>query len=147
MKSIITLGIVLTFSILFTTSSGVLKGQAFASIEEGRYNSYYPDEYSQYDKQSSLSIPSESEFLSNILKGVDEEQLEEIGDKLFEGIDKERLLNNAQNLLNNFDFEELNEQLLQEGNDDSTLVFIPVLLLISMILFLIIWLIHGSIVV
>jgi len=116
MKSVITLGIVLTFSILFTASSGVLKGQAFAYQEE-RDNSYYPDEYSHYDKQSSLSIGTDGGFLPNILKGVDKEQLEEIEDKLFEGIDKDRFVNNALNLLNEFNFGigPLNEYLLEDS--------------------------------
>jgi len=117
MKSVITLGIVLTFSILFTTSSGLLKGQVFASIEEERDNSYYPDKYPQYDRESSLSAGSPGVFGGNILKGVDREQLEEIEDKLFQGVDKERLLNNAINLLHEYDFDigSLNEYLLDDS--------------------------------
>lgn len=116
MKSVITLGIVLTFSILFTASSGVLKGQVFASIEEERDNSYYPDEYSQYDRKSPLSAGSPGVLSGNILKGVDREQLEEIEDKLFEGIDKDRFVNNALNLLNEYDIDlgPLNEYLLED---------------------------------
>jgi len=115
MKFVITLGIVLTFSILFTTSSGVLKGQAFASIEER--DNYYPDEYSQYDRKSPLSAGSPGVLSGNILKGVDREQLKEIEDKLFEGIDKDRLVNNALNLLNEYDIDlgSLNEYLLEDS--------------------------------
>jgi len=117
MKSVITLGIVLTFSILFTTSSGVLKGQAFASIEEERDNSYYPDRYPQYDRESPLSAGSPGVLSGNILKGVDKEQLKEIEDKLFEGIDKDRFVNNALNLLNEYDIDlgALNEYLLEDS--------------------------------
>ena len=115
MKSVITIGIVLAFSILFTASSGLLKGQAFASIEE-RDNSYYPNEYSKYDSESSFSVGSPGTH-GNILKGVDREQLKEIEDKLFEGVDKERLVNNAINLLNEYDFDIgfLNEYLLEDS--------------------------------
>ena len=99
----IPLGIVLTFSVLFTASSGVLKGQAFASLEE-EIDDYYQN---QYDKNTlyetnrgsdDLSFPIDTPgIIRGILEGVDREQLEEIGDKLF-GVDKERLLYNAQNL-------------------------------------------------
>jgi hypothetical protein len=51
MKYVIVIGIVLTFGLLFTTSSGILKGEAFAVQEEERNGYYYKDEYSQgYDK-------------------------------------------------------------------------------------------------
>ncbi|MDX1372319.1 MAG: hypothetical protein R3321_07605 [Nitrososphaeraceae archaeon] len=115
----------MTFSILFTTSSGVLKGQVFAYPEE-REN-YYQD---QYDKNSfygtnrgsdDLSFPDQTPgIIKGIFEGVDKEQLKEIEDKLFEGVDKERLLNNAINLLNEHDFDlgSLNEYLL-----DNSLVF------------------------
>ncbi|MEZ5388825.1 MAG: YjcZ family sporulation protein [Nitrososphaeraceae archaeon] len=117
MKSVITLGIVLTFSILFTSSSGLLKGQVFASIEEEGENSYYPDKYHQYDRESSFSAGSPGVLSGNILKGIDKEQLKEIEDKLFQGIDKERLLNNAINLLHEYDFDigALNEYLLEDS--------------------------------
>ena len=121
MKSIITLGIVLTFSILFTASSGILKSQAFAFQEE-REN-YYQD---QYDKNSlyginrgsdDLSFPDQTHEVRGILEEIDREQLEEIEDKLFDGIDKERLLNNAIKLLNeyNFDIGSLKEYLLEDS--------------------------------
>lgn len=138
MKSIITLGIVLTFSILFTASSGVLKGQVFAYQEE-RDNSYYPDEYSQYDGESSLYGGSPGVLSGNILKGVDREQLKEIEDKLFEGVDKERLLNNAINLLNEYDFDigALNEYLLEDswgtGGYGGAFILIVVLFILLVI--------------
>ncbi|MFB5600795.1 MAG: hypothetical protein ACE5SW_11295 [Nitrososphaeraceae archaeon] len=92
MKSIITLGIVLTFSILFTASSGVPKGQAFAYQEER--NDYYEDQYDRnffYETNrgsDDFSLPDKTPgIIKGILEGVDNEQLEEIENKLFEGID------------------------------------------------------------
>ena len=136
MKSVITLGIVLTFSILFTASSGVLKGQAFASIEER--DNYYPDEYSQYDRKSPLSAGSPGVLSGNILKGVEREQLKEIEDKLFEGIDKDRFVNNALNLLNEYDIDlgSLNEYLLEDssgGGYGGAFVLILVLFILLVI--------------
>ncbi|MDR4510080.1 MAG: hypothetical protein MRJ93_00045 [Nitrososphaeraceae archaeon] len=98
---------------MFTASSGVLKGQVLASIEEERDNSYYQEDYSQYDKESPLSAGSIGVLSGNILKGMDREQLKEIEDKLFEGIDKERFVNNALNLLDEYDVDlgHLNEYL------------------------------------
>jgi len=117
MKSVITLSIVLTFSILFTTSSGLLKGQVFASIEEERDNSYYPIKYPHYDSESSFSAGSPGVLSNNILKGIDKEQLKEIEDKLFQGVDKEILVNNAIHLLHEYDFDigALNEYLLEDS--------------------------------
>ena len=75
----IPLGIVLTFSVLFTASSGVLKGQAFASIEE-EIDDYYQN---QYDKNTlyetnrgsdDLSFPIDTpRIIREILEGVDRE--------------------------------------------------------------------------
>ena len=56
---------------------------------------------------------------------------EEIGNKLFEGIDKEQLLNNALNLLNEYDIDigALNEQLLQDGTSGYGGAFVLILML------------------
>lgn len=123
MKYIVTIiGIVLTFGLLLTTSSGILKGEAFA-YEEKRNSYYYEDKYSQgYDK----------EYEKDSFFGIDnKELLEEIGNKLFEGIDKERLLNNALNLLNEYDIDigALNEQLLQDGTSGYGGAFVLILVL------------------
>jgi len=108
MKRIITLAVVLIFGLLFTTSSGILKGQALAYQEER--DNYYEDLYDKnclYETNrgsSDLSFPIDTPgIIRGILEGVDRKQIEEIGDKLFEGIEKERLLNNAPNLLQNLD--------------------------------------------
>jgi uncharacterized protein (TIGR01732 family) len=123
MKYVIVIGIVLTFGLLFTTSSGILKGEAFAVQEEERNGYDYKDEYSQgYDKG----------YNKDSFYGIDnKELLEEIGNKLFEGIDKERLLNNALNLLNEYDIDigALNEQLLQDGTSGYGGAFVLILVL------------------
>jgi len=118
MKYII-IGIVLTFVLLFTASSGILKGEVFA-YEEERDSYYYQD---QYDKNS--------------FYGIDRESLEEIENKLFEGIDKDRLLNNALNLLNEYgvDISGLEEQLLQDsGSYAGGFVLILVLFILLVII-------------
>jgi len=132
-----TLAFVLIFRLLFTTSSGILKGQAL-SYQEERDNYYHQD---LYDKNSLYETNRGSNDLSflidtpriirGILEAVDKEKLEEIGDKLFEGVDKERLLNNAQNLLKNFDLQELYEQLLQDEINCGLIFFIIILLIIE----------------
>jgi len=118
MKYII-IGIVLTFVLLFTASSGILKGEVFA-YEEERDSYYYQD---QYDKNS--------------FYGIDRGLLEEIENKLFEGIDKDRLLNNALNLLDEYgvDVSGLEEQSLQEsGSYASGFVLILVLFILLVII-------------
>lgn len=94
---------VLIFGLLFTTSSAILKGKAIAYQEErgNYYNQDLYDENSLYETNTGsndLSFPIDTPgIIRGILEGVDREQLEEIGDKLF-GADKEGLLYNAQNL-------------------------------------------------
>ena len=128
MKYIVTIiGVVLTFGLLLTTSSGILKGEAFA-YEEKRNSYYYEDKYSQgYDKQ----------YEKDSFFGIDKELLEEIENKLFEGIDKDRLLNNALNLLNEYDIDisVLEEQLLQStGSYAGGYVLILVLFILLVII-------------
>ena len=90
MKLVIFLCIIMTFGLLFSTSSGILKGEVFAYEEEQqqRNDYYYKD---QYDIDS--------------FYGKDKELLEEIGNKLFDGMDKDRLLNNALKLLSEYDID------------------------------------------
>jgi uncharacterized protein (TIGR01732 family) len=107
MKYVIIIGIIMTFGLLFTASSGILKGEALAYEEEQQRNSYYyNDKYQQeYNKDS--------------FYGIDRELLEEVENELFEGINKDLLLNNALNLLNEYDIDigVLEEQLLQDSWD------------------------------
>jgi len=69
--------------------------------------------------------------------GIDKELLDEIGNKLFEGIDKDRLVNNALNLLNEYDIDigALEEQLLQDsGSYAGGFVLILVLFILLVII-------------
>ena len=87
MKYIISTGIFLTFAILFTSSSGVLKAEAYSDYETDR--SYQEDDLYKYGEKG--------------LYGLDKE--------LLDGIDKEVLLNTAINLLKGLDFDTLTEEL------------------------------------
>jgi uncharacterized protein (TIGR01732 family) len=126
MKYVITIGIIMSFGLLFTSSSGILKGEVFAMQEEEQQRNgyYYKDQYSQgYDKDS--------------FYGIDKELLDEIGNKLFEGIDKDLLVNNVLNLLNEYDIviSALEEQLLQDsGSYAGGFVLILVLFILLVII-------------
>jgi uncharacterized protein (TIGR01732 family) len=112
------IGIVLTFGLLFTANSGILN-EAFA-IPEERNDYYYKD---RYDKDS--------------FYGIDKELLGEIENKLFDGIGKGLLLNNALNLLNEYDIDigALEEQLLQDsGSYAGGFVLILVLFILLVII-------------
>lgn len=75
MKYILSTGIFLTFVILFTASSGILKAEAYSDYETDR--KYSQDNHYKYSQKS--------------LYGLDQEFLE--------GIDKKALLNTTINLL------------------------------------------------
>ena len=111
MKYIISTGIFLTFAILFTASSGVLKAEAYSDYNE--YRNYQEDDLYNYDEKD--------------LYGLDKE--------LLEGIDKEALLNTIllindrilEYILENLDFEELNEELLEDSNGGSAFIIVYLL--------------------
>ena len=104
MKYIISTGIFLTFVILFTASSGVLKAEAYLDYETDR--NYQEDDLYKYGEKG--------------LYGLDNE--------LLEGIDKEALLNTALNLLKGLDVDALNEE-LTDGSGDSGGAFVLILVL------------------
>jgi len=101
--------IFLTFGLLFTASSGVLKGQALGYQQEERDNYYYADEYLQGYDRGYNKEPYNDEYL----QGYDKDSLYELDNEFLEGIDKKVLLNIEQNLLKDWDFEKLSEQSLQ----------------------------------
>ena len=87
MKYVVSTVVLLTFAIIFTTSSGVLKADAYPDYETDR--NYQEADLYKYGEKG--------------LYGLDKEFLE--------GIDKEILLNTAINLLKGLDFDALNEEL------------------------------------
>lgn len=117
------IGIFLTFGLLFTASSGILKGEAFAY--EYRNNYYQEDELQGYDK-------------NGYDKGYDKEDLYGLDKEFLEGIDTKALLDTAMNLLKGLDLDALNEQLLQEGGGGSGYAGGFVLILVLFILLVII---------
>lgn len=102
MKYVFHFGIFLTFAILFTTSSGILKAEAYSDYNE--YRIYQEDDLYNYGEKSLYELDNE-EFL--------------------EGIDDGKLLDTTLNLLEELDFNKLNEQLLLDfelNPDDSRLI-------------------------
>lgn len=95
------IAILLIFGLLFTSSSGILKGIAFASHDRNNY--YYQEDSMQGYKE-------------DYLQGYSKDYLYELDKEEFlEGIDKEMLLDTTLNLLEELDFDRLNEQLLQDS--------------------------------